>query len=67
MYKQGGTCVMVNLMAAGMAGMIDLGSTRTTIHAHRAGWGASQESLCLGGLIQHGQNYGVWPVQITCT
>ena len=48
-YKQGGTCVMVNLMAAGMAGMIALGHhTNLPIHAHRAGWGALTREPLLG-------------------
>ena len=48
-YKQGGTCVMVNLMAAGMAGMIALGQhTNLPIHAHRAGWGALTREPLLG-------------------
>ena len=48
-HKQGGTCVMVNLMAAGMAGMIALGHhTNLPIHAHRAGWGALTREPMLG-------------------
>ena len=48
-HKQGGTCVMVNLMAAGMAGMIALGHhTNLPIHAHRAGWGALTREPLLG-------------------
>ena len=48
-YKQGGTCVMVNLMATGMAGMIALGHhTNLPIHAHRAGWGALTREPLLG-------------------
>ena len=48
-HKQGGTCVMVNLMAAGMAGMIALGHhTNSPIHAHRAGWGALTREPLLG-------------------
>lgn len=47
--EQGGTCVMVNLMAAGMAGMIALGHhTNLPIHAHRAGWGALTREPLLG-------------------
>ena len=47
--EQGGTCVMVNLMAAGMAGMIALGHhTNLPIHAHRAGWGALTREPMLG-------------------
>ena len=48
-HNQGGTCVMVNLMAAGMAGMIALGHhTNLPIHAHRAGWGALTREPLLG-------------------
>ena len=48
-HEQGGTCVMVNLMAAGMAGMIALGHhTNLPIHAHRAGWGALTREPMLG-------------------
>ena len=48
-HEQGGTCVMVNLMAAGMAGMIALGHhTNLPIHAHRAGWGALTREPLLG-------------------
>ena len=48
-HKQGGTCVMVNLMAAGMAGMIALGHhANLPIHAHRAGWGALTREPLLG-------------------
>ena len=48
-HKHGGTCVMVNLMAAGMAGMIALGHhTNLPIHAHRAGWGALTREPLLG-------------------
>ena len=48
-HKQGGTCVMVNLMAVGMAGMIALGHhTNLPIHAHRAGWGALTREPLLG-------------------
>ena len=48
-HKQGGTCVMVNLMAAGMAGVIALGHhTNLPIHAHRAGWGALTREPMLG-------------------
>ena len=47
--EQGGTCVMVNLMAAGMAGVIALGHhTNLPIHAHRAGWGALTREPLLG-------------------
>ena len=48
-HEQGGTCVMVNLMATGMAGMIALGHhTNLPIHAHRAGWGALTREPMLG-------------------
>ena len=48
-HEQGGTCVMVNLMAAGMTGMIALGHhTNLPIHAHRAGWGALTREPMLG-------------------
>jgi ribulose-bisphosphate carboxylase large chain len=48
-HKQGGTCVMVNLMAAGMAGMIALRHhANLPIHAHRAGWGALTREPLLG-------------------
>ena len=48
-HEQGGTCVMVNLMAAGMAGMIALRHhTNLPIHAHRAGWGALTREPLLG-------------------
>ena len=48
-HEQGGTCVMVNLIAAGMAGMIALGHhTNLPIHAHRAGWGALTREPMLG-------------------
>ena len=47
--KQGGTCVMVNLMAVGMTGMIAIGHhTNLPIHAHRAGWGALTREPLLG-------------------
>lgn len=36
----GGTCVMVNMLAVGLAGVIALGRhTQLPLHGHRAGWG----------------------------
>ena len=47
--EQGGTCVMVNLMAIGMTGMISIGQhSNLPIHAHRAGWGALTREPLLG-------------------
>ena len=47
--EQGGTCVMVNLMAVGMTGMISIGQhSNLPIHAHRAGWGALTREPLLG-------------------
>ena len=47
--SQGGTCVMVNLLAVGHAGIVELARhTELPIHAHRAGWGALTRSPLLG-------------------
>src|SRR4051794_6944825 len=45
----GGTCVMVNLLAVGLAGVIQLRRhSRLPIHGHRNGWGALSRHPLLG-------------------
>lgn len=45
----GGTCVMVNLNAVGIAGLLALRRhSQLPIHAHRAGWGYLSRSPALG-------------------
>ncbi|MCR8722777.1 ribulose-bisphosphate carboxylase large subunit family protein [Frigidibacter sp. ROC022] len=47
--SQGGTCVMVNLLAVGHAGVIELARhSEVPIHAHRSGWGALTRAPLLG-------------------
>lgn len=47
--EAGGNCVMVNINAVGMAGVLHLRSyCRLPIHAHRSGWGSMTRSPALG-------------------
>ncbi|GAB4523438.1 MAG: ribulose-bisphosphate carboxylase large subunit family protein [Anaerolineae bacterium] len=45
----GGTCIMVNMLAVGLAGVIELRRhSQLPIHGHRAGWGALSRHPQLG-------------------
>lgn len=48
-FAQGGTCVMVNMLAVGIAGVQALRRhSQLPIHAHRAGWGMFSRHPLLG-------------------
>ena len=48
-FKAGGTCIMVNLNAIGLAGLISLRKhSQLPIHGHRAGWAAMTRCPMLG-------------------
>lgn len=47
--EYGGTCIMVNMIAVGLAGVIELRRhSQLPIHGHRAGWGALSRHPLLG-------------------
>jgi ribulose-bisphosphate carboxylase large chain len=47
--EQGGTCVMVNMLAVGLTGLIALRKhSQLPIHGHRAGWGLYSRSPHIG-------------------
>ncbi len=47
--ENGGTCVMVNLISVGLAGVIELRRhSQLPIHGHRAGWGMFSRHSLLG-------------------
>jgi ribulose-bisphosphate carboxylase large chain len=47
--EAGGTCIMVNMIAVGLAGVIELARhSQLPIHGHRAGWGMLTRAPALG-------------------